>query len=126
MGIFLLGADADTAFPGALGDDGEPRHQRLRIIGRQQAGLGKHARVGSAADGVVDQQYRIQLRVLAHGETVYRLVQEKTLGPELCTHAACSLDFASRITTMVPLPWLVKTSVSTASGSTPLTRCALA
>src|SRR5580698_4620961 len=126
MCVFLFRGDADTAFPGPLGDDREPRHQCFCILRRQQSHLGQHARMSSAARGIVGQEDRIQVRIFAYGEAVHRRIQRQALGPELCAHAAQSLDFASRDTTMVPLPWLVNTSVNTASGSTPLTRCALA
>src|ERR1051325_11002478 len=82
--------------------------------------------MGGAAQCIVCQELHVQFRILAHREAVDGLIQRQALGPELGAHAACSLALASRATTMVPLPWLVKTSVSTASGSMPLTRCALA
>src|SRR6185312_5338777 len=124
--VFLFTLDADAVQECLAGDVRQRLHQRRRILPGQQPCMRQHARVGRAAQGVMDQQAHVELGIVTHGEAMDSLVERQTLGPDLSAHAACSLALSARATTMLPLPWLVKTSVSTASGITPLTRCALA
>src|ERR1700749_3617150 len=121
MGIFLFLGDAEAVQARPAGDVGQGLHQGRRVCLGQETGTGQHARMGSAAERIVHQEAHVQFRIVAYRETMDRLVQRQALGPELGTHAAFSLALVSRAPTMLPLPWLVNTSVSTASGTMPLT-----